>query len=129
RGPPSTSWWPRPRRGRPSLAALAAARPHDQPATVDGDGLPLDVVGLVGGQERDDARQVVRLAPARRAVVAAELAGDRPGHVGAYPPRRDGVDPDALAADLHREPAGQRLDAALRGRVRGLPGARDAHRV
>ena len=103
------------------------------------DHLAGDEAGLVGGEERDDAGDVVGLADAlhrdgahQRVVdllpgvaLAEEAAQDRRvGRSGA-----DHVDRDAFARQLARQRLREGDDAALAGRVHRLAGGADARRV
>ena len=98
---------------------------------VDGDGLAVDVGGVVGGQEQAGVGDLVGHAVAGQRVELADLvlvaAGpraveDRLGHAGLDQAGRDGVDPHARAVELVGRGLGEADDA--RPWRRNRPGRR-----
>src|SRR5688500_430527 len=103
-------------------------------ASRDVDGDPRDEVGVGGGEKADHARLVLGLRDAAQGYaldLARLLLGRHAVPAGAQAraqrqARRDGVDRDAVRAQLERQLAGERDDAALGGGVGGAARGTDA---
>ena len=85
-----------------------------------------DVGGVGGGQEGDDAGDLVGVAMRAERHGGGELGqalvAERGGHVGRDGPGRDDVDGDAARAELAGQRAGEADEAGLGGGVVGLAG-------
>src|SRR5260370_11471054 len=111
---------------RAALPASCIARllQHHR-AAIDRDGLPGDKPGIIGNQPHHRPDQIRghqvaldRLAGLDRFQRAVELIPEKlAGALGDDRARRQGVDPDAIAAELARQPPGEADDRGFRCRL------------